>query len=150
MSRHRPKAAGDAPPTPRRVAVAASVGATIEWYDFFLYGSAAALVFNKLFFPDSDPLVGTLLSFLTYAVGFAARPLEQDPFQLRRWGQSHGLTQPLVDVPAIVQGAAQHRPLRVQSIAPQPRRELIGRIAQHRPHGVPTGPGRCFRAEVRA
>ncbi len=41
----------------------------------FLYGSAAALVFNKLFFPDSDPLVGTLLSFLTYAVGFAARPL---------------------------------------------------------------------------
>ncbi|GAA2993687.1 MFS transporter [Streptomyces fulvorobeus] len=59
----------------RRIVAASLVGTTIEWYDFFLYGSAAALVFNKLFFPDSDPLVGTLLSFLTYAVGFAARPL---------------------------------------------------------------------------
>ncbi|MBH5333835.1 MHS family MFS transporter [Streptomyces pactum] len=67
-----------APPTPnnlRRVVAASLIGTTIEWYDFFLYGSAAALVFNKLFFPDSDPLTGTLLSFLTYAVGFAARPV---------------------------------------------------------------------------
>ncbi|MFJ6564272.1 MFS transporter [Streptomyces sp. NPDC091412] len=66
------------PPPPanlRRIVAASLIGTTIEWYDFFLYGSAAALVFNKLFFPDSDPLVGTLLSFLTYAVGFAARPL---------------------------------------------------------------------------
>ncbi|MFD0347140.1 MFS transporter [Kitasatospora aburaviensis] len=56
--------------------VAASlIGTTIEWYDYFLYGTAAALVFNKLFFPTSDPLTGTLLSFLTYAIGFAARPL---------------------------------------------------------------------------
>ncbi|WP_422399082.1 MFS transporter [Streptomyces netropsis] len=65
-------------PTPNslpRIVVASLIGTTIEWYDFFLYGSAAALVFNKLFFPDSDPLVGTLLSFLTYAVGFAARPV---------------------------------------------------------------------------
>ncbi|RAJ66912.1 metabolite-proton symporter [Streptomyces sp. Amel2xB2] len=59
----------------RRIVAASLVGTTIEWYDFFLYGSAAALVFNKLFFPGSDPLVGTLLSFLTYAVGFAARPI---------------------------------------------------------------------------
>ncbi|MFJ2768644.1 MFS transporter [Streptomyces sp. NPDC087300] len=58
-----------------RIVAASLVGTTIEWYDFFLYGSAAALVFNTLFFPSSDPLVGTLLSFLTYAVGFAARPL---------------------------------------------------------------------------
>ncbi|MFK8909331.1 MFS transporter, partial [Streptomyces sp. YS-3] len=58
-----------------RIVAASLIGTTIEWYDFFLYGSAAALVFNKLFFPGSDPLVGTLLSFLTYAVGFAARPL---------------------------------------------------------------------------
>ncbi|MFF4116921.1 MFS transporter [Streptomyces sp. NPDC001714] len=67
-----------APPPPvnlKRIVAASLIGTTIEWYDFFLYGSAAALVFNKLFFPDSDPLVGTLLSFLTYAVGFAARPL---------------------------------------------------------------------------
>ncbi|MFJ6015437.1 MFS transporter [Streptomyces sp. NPDC092952] len=59
----------------RRIVAASLIGTTVEWYDFFLYGSAAALVFNKLFFPESDPLVGTLLSFLTYAVGFAARPL---------------------------------------------------------------------------
>ncbi|MFE2326493.1 MFS transporter [Streptomyces sp. NPDC059385] len=59
----------------RRVVAASLVGTTIEWYDFFLYGSAAALVFNKLFFPSSEPLVGTLLAFLTYAIGFAARPL---------------------------------------------------------------------------
>jgi metabolite-proton symporter len=58
-----------------RVIGASLIGTTIEWYDFFLYGSAAALVFNKLFFPSFDPLVGTLLAFATYAVGFVARPL---------------------------------------------------------------------------
>ena len=71
-------ASASAPPTTRslkRIVAASLIGTTIEWYDFFLYGSAAALVFPKLFFPESDPLVGTLLSFLTYAVGFAARPL---------------------------------------------------------------------------
>ncbi|WP_432136211.1 MULTISPECIES: MFS transporter [unclassified Streptomyces] len=70
--------AATAPPPPanlKRIVAASLIGTTIEWYDFFLYGSAAALVFNKLFFPGSDPLVGTLLSFLTYAVGFAARPI---------------------------------------------------------------------------
>ncbi|RZU18279.1 MFS transporter [Streptomyces sp. BK239] len=70
-----PAAAPPAPNNLKRIVTASLIGTTIEWYDFFLYGSAAALVFNKLFFPDSDPLVGTLLSFLTYAVGFAARPL---------------------------------------------------------------------------
>lgn len=67
-------APASSPPAPsnlKRIVAASLVGTTIEWYDFFLYGSAAALVFNKLFFPESDPLVGTLLSFLTYAVGFA-------------------------------------------------------------------------------
>ena len=58
-----------------RVILSSLIGTTIEWYDFFLYGSAAALVFNKLFFPKFDPLVGTLLAFATYAVGFVARPL---------------------------------------------------------------------------
>jgi metabolite-proton symporter len=57
------------------VAVASFVGTAIEWYDFFLYGTAAALVFNKLFFPTYDPLVGTVLSFATFAVGFVARPV---------------------------------------------------------------------------
>jgi len=59
----------------RRVVAASMIGTTIEWYDFFLYGSAAALIFNKLFFPSFDPFVGTLLAFATYAVGFVARPL---------------------------------------------------------------------------
>jgi metabolite-proton symporter len=58
-----------------RVIASSLIGTTIEWYDFFLYGSAAALVFNKLFFPSFDPLVGTILAFATYAVGFVARPL---------------------------------------------------------------------------
>jgi metabolite-proton symporter len=59
----------------RAVIVASFIGTTIEWYDFFLYGTAAALVFNRLFFPTFDPLVGTLSSFGTFAVGFLARPL---------------------------------------------------------------------------
>src|SRR5580765_5868657 len=59
----------------RMVALASLVGTSIEWYDFFLYNTAAALVFNKLFFPTFDPFAGTMLSFATYAVGFAARPI---------------------------------------------------------------------------
>src|SRR3954464_10167899 len=59
----------------RRVIVASLVGTSLELYDFFLYGTAAALVFNELFFPSFDPLTGTLAAFATYAVGFAARPL---------------------------------------------------------------------------
>jgi MHS family shikimate/dehydroshikimate transporter-like MFS transporter len=59
----------------RRVIIASFIGTTIEWYDFFLYGTAAALVFNKLFFPTIDPAAGTMAAFATYAVGFFARPL---------------------------------------------------------------------------
>jgi len=59
----------------RKAVLASFVGTSIEWYDFFLFGSAAALVFNKVFFPNFDPLTGTLLSFATYAVAFVARPL---------------------------------------------------------------------------
>lgn len=59
----------------RRVIVASLIGTTIEWYDFFLYGTAAALVFNRLFFPKSDPLTGAMLAFATYALGFVARPI---------------------------------------------------------------------------
>ncbi len=51
------------------------MGTTIEWYDFFLYGTAAALIFNKIFFPSFDPVTGTLAAFATYSVGFFARPL---------------------------------------------------------------------------
>jgi metabolite-proton symporter len=58
-----------------KVVFASLVGTAVEWYDFFLYGSAAALVFGTLFFPESEPLTATLLAFGTYALGFAARPL---------------------------------------------------------------------------
>lgn len=59
----------------RPVILASFIGTTIEWYDFFLYGTAAALVFSKLFFPTLDPSAGTLSAFGTFAVGFLARPL---------------------------------------------------------------------------
>jgi metabolite-proton symporter len=72
-----PAPATPAPPASsvRRVIVASLIGTSLEWYDFFIYGTAAALVFNTLFFPTFDPLVGTLLAFTTFAVGFVARPL---------------------------------------------------------------------------
>src|SRR5690349_8181901 len=59
----------------RRAVIASTVGTTIEWYDFFLYSIVTGLVFAKLFFPHSDPLVGTLDAFAIYAVGFIARPV---------------------------------------------------------------------------
>jgi len=59
----------------RRVVTSALVGASIEWYDFFLYGVVAGIVFNKLYFPASDPIVATLLAYTTFAVGFVTRPL---------------------------------------------------------------------------
>src|SRR5207302_6088922 len=58
-----------------RAVTVSAIGTTIEWYDFFLYGVAAALVFPQKFFPRSDPFTGTLLSFATFFVGFVARPI---------------------------------------------------------------------------
>ena len=60
---------------PRRAAIAGLVGTTIEWYDFYLYATAAALVFGPLFFSSADPSTGVLASFATYAAGFGARPV---------------------------------------------------------------------------
>ncbi|CAB5513352.1 Fosfomycin resistance protein AbaF [Achromobacter anxifer] len=59
----------------RKVVAASLIGATIEWYDFFLYGVVAGIVFNKLYFPTGDPLVSTMLAYTTFAVGFVTRPL---------------------------------------------------------------------------
>ena len=59
----------------RRAVIAATVGTTIEWYDFFLYSTVTGLIFARLYFPNSDPLVGTLEAFSVYAVGFIARPI---------------------------------------------------------------------------
>lgn len=61
--------------SPLRVAVASFIGTTVEFYDFLIYGTAAALVFPKLFFPNASPASGVLLSFATFGVGFFARPL---------------------------------------------------------------------------
>jgi metabolite-proton symporter len=57
------------------IALASAIGTTIEWYDFFLFGVVTPLVFNKLFFPNFDPLVGTLLAYTTFFVGFISRPV---------------------------------------------------------------------------
>src|SRR5271168_1561473 len=59
----------------RKAVIASTIGTTIEWYDFFLYGTAAGLIFGKLYFPNQEPLSATLLAFGTYFIGFAARPI---------------------------------------------------------------------------
>src|ERR687889_898699 len=59
----------------KKVAIASTIGATIEWYDFFLYGTAAGLIFNQLFFPPGNPTAGTLAAYATFAAGFVARPV---------------------------------------------------------------------------
>ena len=59
----------------RKVVIASLLGATIEWYDFFLYGVVAGIVFNKLYFPTADPFIGTILAYSTFAIGYLARPL---------------------------------------------------------------------------
>ncbi len=59
----------------RRTVVSSALGTTIEWYDFLLYGFLAPVVFNQLFFPTFDPVVGTIIVFSTLAVGYGARPI---------------------------------------------------------------------------
>src|ERR1035437_8909227 len=69
----------------RKAVIASTIGTAIEWYDFFLYGTAAGLIFGKLFFPGSDPLTATLLSFGTYFIGFVGGPIGAAHFwSLRR------------------------------------------------------------------
>ena len=78
----------------RRAVIAATIGTTIEWYDFFLYSIVTGLVFAKLFFPRSDPLTGTLEAFAIYAVGFAARPVGAAIFG--HWGDRLGRKSALI------------------------------------------------------
>jgi MFS family permease len=87
----------------RKAALASTVGTTIEWYDFFLYNTAAALVFPALFFPDSSVYAGRLESFATYAVGFAARPVGAMIFG--HWGDRIGRKATLI-VTLLMMGVA--------------------------------------------
>jgi MFS family permease len=80
--------------TPAKAALASWIGSVLEYYDFFIYGTAAALVFGKVFFPDSDPATGTLLSFATYGVGYVARPI--GAFFMGHIGDKYGRKRVLV------------------------------------------------------
>ena len=87
----------------RRALVASTVGTTIEWYDFLLYGQVTALVFGKLFFPKSDPLVGVLEAFAVFFIGFVGRPIGAAIFG--HWGDRIGRKATLI-VTLLVTGLA--------------------------------------------
>jgi len=86
--------AAPAPVRPVKVAFASFIGTTIEWYDFFLFGTAAALVFHQQFFPAMSPAAGTLAAFATFGVAFVARPIGGIVFG--HFGDRHGRKQMLV------------------------------------------------------
>src|SRR6476646_1495967 len=81
-------------PSTHTLLISSSIGSLIEWYDFFVFASAAALVFDRVFFPAVDPRVGVLLALMTYAVGFATRPLGGLVFGIL--GDRHGRKRVLV------------------------------------------------------
>ena len=76
----------------RRALVASTVGTTIEWYDFLLYGTVSALIFGPIFFPQSDPLMGVLQSFGVFFIGFVGRPIGAAIFG--HWGDRIGRRRP--------------------------------------------------------
>ena len=130
----------------RRAIVASTVGTTIEWYDFFLYGTSAALIFPKLFFPSADPSAGILLAFGTQFVGFAARPIGAAIFG--HYGDRIGRKATLVSTLLIMgistaligllpayAGDRDRRAAAADAAAADPgrgRRRRVGRVGAHR------------------
>ena len=106
---------------PGKAALASWIGSVLEYYDFFIYGTAAALVFGKVFFPDSDPATATLLSFATYGVGYVARPI--GAFFMGHIGDRYGRKRVLL-LTVVADG---HRDV--------PRR-LPAQLRRHRPVGA--------------
>jgi len=80
--------------TPKKAAIAAWIGSALEYYDFFVYGTAAALIFGKLFFPSQDPMVGTIAALATFGVGYVARPIGS--FFLGHLGDKYGRKKVLI------------------------------------------------------
>ena len=80
--------------TPRKAAASGWMGSALEYYDFFIYAQAAALVFPTIFFPESDPQVGIIVSLATFGVGYVARPI--GAFVLGHWGDTRGRKNVLV------------------------------------------------------
>ena len=72
---HETLSASDHSAQLRKAIIASTIGTAIEWYDFFLYGTAAGLIFGKLYFPNEDALTATLAAFGTYFIGFVGRPI---------------------------------------------------------------------------
>src|SRR5215211_7344843 len=80
--------------TPKKAAASGWIGSALEYYDFFIYAQAAALVFPNVFFPSDNPQVGVVASFATFGVGYVARPI--GAFLLGHWGDTHGRKNVLV------------------------------------------------------
>ena len=97
----------------RTVALASLLGATIEWYDFFLYGVVAGIVFNKLYFPTDDPFIGTLLAYSTFAIGYLARPF--GAFVFGHFGDKIGRKSMLV-LTMLIMGVATMKMMRSTSM----------------------------------
>ena len=102
------------PKTPKKAAASGWMGSALEYYDFFIYAQAAALVFPNIFFPEGDPQVAIVASLATFGVGYVARPL--GAFVLGHWGDKHGrknvlvLCMLLMGVSTFLVGAAAHLP----------------------------------------
>ena len=118
--------------SPTTVTIASTIGATIEWYDFFLYGVVTPIVLNKLFFPSYDPAVGIALAYATFAIGFIARPVGGLIFG--HYGDRIGRKQMLI-VTILIMG------LSTFAIGFVPSHESIGFWAPCNPHRIASPAG---------